>query len=203
MGLIKTLNVTFDKPALYCVGAKCGIGKTSFLATLSGELVSNDKHVLYLTNEVHGKDIIKKIHKNLPIKIVLNGLIKVKNFTEVNLSVDEAFQEDYFDVVIIDGDFSPSIETYKEIINNYECSVIISYQLSSTAIDDRIKSIPNISMIQKSDVSLILTRKIHVDDFFENLKYFICFWLDKPNLRVNVIKNRFGKESANDIKINF
>lgn len=181
------------------VGSNCGIGKTTLLSIFASEELISGKKVLYLSDEVDIKTIVNKINNQLNGNYG-DGLLKVISSFDLISSIEKQFIGNSYDVVIIDNAIiTNTIIDYREIAVKYNCYVLVATQLKRDIADTNVYQ--TVAM-QKSDMFLNIT-KYNDSSLGNRLKYFLLFWLKKPNRVVTIIKNRRGKEVSKKIHLDF
>ena len=101
-----------------------------------------------------------------------------------------------------------SAETQNKEVENFAKSnnliTFTSFQLNRPAQKlDKSALMDSIKKLNRADMILTLTKKKEFT-WFQRLKYFLFpFWFKKPNLTINVVKNRRGKEKSMDVAMDF
>ena len=204
MKLIDKLGIDLITSGLIGVGSKCGLGKTTLLILLSSELIMDGKKVLYLTNELSEFSIISKYSKVLK-STVDSSNVRVKKFVSLHDVLEIQLNETDFDFVVIDGILnSNDIEYCNYVAKEYDCVIVTTHQLSNKGTDKYLPTLApkNNRILILSNIFLIINNK-NIFSIFDKIKYFLLFWLKKPNRTILVIKNRYGDESITNIYIDF
>lgn len=192
MKLIEKLGL---ESGVYTLGGICGSGKTTLLSIIAGEYYVAGKSILYLTDEDANKFILEKIRKTVGVSnFSIDNILKIKKFVSF-----KGHDEDKYDVIIADiYKNSKEFDLLIEIANKNNSILITSarqYHIHNKDFN-LLNEIEN-KIVQKSDMAITIARLRDNELSIKqknSLKYRLCFWLKKPNMVFNVIKNRYGKE---------
>lgn len=206
--LITELGMDFNRTMLFGFASSFGLGKTTLFSIMAAEYYHDGKNVLFLTNDMDERIIMKKIRKALKSQTPnLNVCsLKIKKFITLDETFETELETKSYDVIIVDG--SLVIEDYnllRELSNKHKCIVITAIQMnklsSDTPIDYPIPLKTNIA--QKADMLMSLTIKKDFT-FWQNMKYLFCFWLKRPNRTISILKNRYGQDGTYlDVNVDF
>lgn len=205
MNLTKKLGIDTQSIGFIGLGSNSGVGKTTLYCIVAGEYMVDNKRVLYLTDEMDKQYIIRRLTEIMESNKIDPSLIRVERYTDLKEIMGKCFENDSFDVVIVDGGI------YKLGTNNYEsvnkslnylrdfsfknkCLILsnIKTHRNFNQNENDLSSMGNFA--QKADMIMHLTRKDKFS-FWQTVKYFLCFWLKKPNRELSILKNRYGKEA--------
>lgn len=200
MSIIKELNITAG-PTLINVGSKSGDGKTSFLISVTKEFLAAGKSILVVTD-----DSPKIWLEKLSLKHTLNGKVQIIQLNDYK-NLNELVKDRSFDCLILDCIYFSAETQNKEVENFAKSNNLItftSFQLNRPAQKlDKSALMDSIKKLNRADMILTLTKKKEFT-WFQRLKYFLFpFWFKKPNLTINVVKNRRGKEKSMDVAMDF
>lgn len=202
MKLIKKLDLT--PVGINVVGSESAVGKTSLLCIVAAEFLMGDKKVLFLTNELSKREIYRKIEGKLAshnTSVFKTGFIKIIKFTDIKKVLEEEFRFTTYHVVVIDDTIvNIDYDFVVEFTKSHNCCFLISTQLRKHLGFTNHVPITN-RLFQISDNAISMTKKTFT--FWEKVKYFIFFWLKKPNRNLRIIKNRFGKQDSFDVYLDF
>ena len=203
--LIDKLGITNLESGLITLVSSVGIGRTTLLCIAAAEFYHDGKNVLFLTQESDERTIMKKIKRSLhdlPPNLNLCSL-KIKNVTStLNEVIKTQFAATNYDIVIIDGSITNSFdyEFLRELSHDKKCLIFTAIQTRIDAIfETPIPPIPNESLYKSDMVIGIGVTKPNKPSFWTILKYFLCFWLKKPevpNRTLKIIKNRYGRDGV-------
>lgn len=206
--LIDELGINHLDSSLISLGSNFGVGRTTMLSIIAAEFYHEGKNVLFLTNELDEKTIMSRIKKALVGATPNLNLcsLNIKQYeSDLENAIKSQFENQKYNVVIVD-DLNPDYNLLRRLSFDNECLIMTTYQQrknfnGENTID---YEIPNSTgVLQKSDVLYSLSIK-KTFPFWENVKYFFCFWLKKPNRTLKILKNRYGKDGIKlDINIDF
>lgn len=193
--LIDKLGITNLDSGLISLASTYGLGKSTLLAVIAAEFYHDGKNVLFLTDDVKEETIIKKVRKALQGKKPNLNLVTLTAKRYVNLTKDIWKQLDAkdYEVIIVDG----VIEDFDFLrrLSFGTKAVILTTHQQQRNITDNILEIKPSQVLMKSDMVLTLSVKEGFT-FWEDVKYFFCFWLKKPNRSLKILKNRYGKDGV-------
>lgn len=193
--LIDKLGITNLDSGLISLASTYGLGKSTLLAVIAAEFYHDGKNVLFLTDDVKEETIIKKVRKALRGKKPNLNLVTLTAKRYVNLTKDIWKQLDAkdYEVIIVDG----VIEDFDFLrrLSFGTKAVILTTHQQQRNITDNILEIKPSQVLMKSDMVLTLSVKEGFT-FWEDVKYFFCFWLKKPNRSLKILKNRYGKDGV-------
>jgi energy-coupling factor transporter ATP-binding protein EcfA2 len=202
MKIIKEIINNLKPNTICSIVGGYGVGKTTILSVISAELIVKGNKVLYLTDELDKKVIISKVFnilKNKKINNIKGSSFVVEEIISLTDVFEDSFKKENFDFVLVDSVYNLGREeNLKLLTEKFKCAVIASINLTNPLKYGLNKH----KHIRISDLIVNITRNPKIS-FWLNLKYQILFWLDKPNLNMKVIKNRFGNLSNNYIYLNF
>lgn len=201
MNFFKDNGIYDLKNKLTTISSKTAVGKTSLLILLTIELISKGNNVLFLTTGEEKELIFSKLNKKLKSNPILKPLFMVDSFIDFETSIKTYIDKHKIDIIIIDSYKLTNLEYNKlsELTFNNNIGVITSSQLYH---DSMRGEVIFTTTTQKLDIIIKLT-EIKAFTMFENLRYFIGFWLTKPNRTLKIIKNRYGKDGSVNLKLNF
>lgn len=181
---------------LICLYGLSNVGKTTILINVASKSLMEGKKVLYISGDSNYNSISNKIIKNLSGRVFLKN---IKNF-EFKRIYDFELKELRTNEQLID--------ILTEYQNKGLDSVLIDFCLINDAIIDKLRelnvhslytinSLP--SKISNHTVDVMLSLKKTKKSRLQNIKYFLLFWKQKPNLIINIIKNRFGEDGLSEM----
>lgn len=181
---------------LICLYGLSNVGKTTILINVASKSLMEGKKVLYISGDSNYNSISNKIIKNLSGRVFLKN---IKNF-EFKRIHDFELKELRTNEQLID--------ILTEYQNKGLDSVLIDFRLINDAIIDKLRelnvhslytinSLP--SKISNHTVDVMLSLKKTKKSRLQNIKYFLLFWKQKPNLIINIIKNRFGEDGLSEM----
>jgi Ni2+-binding GTPase involved in maturation of urease and hydrogenase len=205
--LITELGMDFNRTAMFGFGSSFGLGKTTIFSIMAAEYYHEGKNVLFLTNDMDERTVMKKIKKALKGETPnLNVCsLNVKKFINLEEAFEAQLEVKDFDIVIVDGSLvTEDYNLLRELSNKHKCIVIASIQTQGYAIPHEIIQYPkSITILQKVDMLMSLTTKKEFT-FWKNMKYIFFFWLKKPNRTITILKNRYGADGTSiDISVDF
>jgi len=173
---------------LICLHGLSNVGKTTILINVASKSLMEGKKVLYISGDSNYNSISNKIIKNLSGRVFLKN---IKNFELKELRTNEQL-----------------IDILTEYQNKGLDTVLIDFCLINDAIIDKLRelnvhslytinSLPSKISNYKDDVMLSLNKP--KKSRLQNIKYFLLFWKQKPNLIINIIKNRFGEDGLSEM----
>jgi hypothetical protein len=196
MSLLKTFGIDLNHNGVISLTSKAAQGKTSLMAYFVKELYDSGKNILIIGEE-HEKVWVRRL-KNLITHQGDNKLI-IKNlpFTVDVLEYIKKYKEVHpeFDCLILDHSLLNKREVYTQIIDyvrENNIMLLFSQQLVKPMSDDFIVS----DKLKYSDVCLGITKTNGELTFWKKLvnlifKPFKNVVFEKPNIRINVLKNRY------------
>lgn len=104
----------FNSP---CIVLGCGGGKSIITAEIAKKLTQQKKYVLFL---VHRKELIEQIKKTFTTWGVVMFRCDIKMVQSLHRQLDK-FPKNYYDYMIIDENHHSLANTYKKIINHFDC----------------------------------------------------------------------------------
>lgn len=201
--LIDKLEITNQDSGLVSLASTYGLGKSTLLAVIAAEFYYDGKNVLFLTDDVKEETIIRKVKKALQGSKPNLNMVTLTAKRYVNLEEDIKTQlnaKDYA-VIIVDG-LIVDFDFLRRLSFDTKAMVITTHQQQRN-ITKNILEIKPSDVLMKSDMLLTLSVKEGFT-FFEEVKYFFCFWLKKPNRSLKILKNRYGKDGVSvDLHIDF
>ena len=190
--LFKKLGITpsKDKPFICTIGSQCGVGKTTVLLTIASELVSGGKNVLFVSDD-SPSHLIKRLNMGNTIP---NGKLIFKQYIP-DTSLDKIIKETNFDYAIVDSVYSEVLEKNSiiDLLISKNICTFVSSQLRRSFEDVDIFDLkPSVKLLHKSDYMISLNKTKFT--WFERFKN----WLfnRKPNVKLAVLKNRYGKDGV-------
>jgi len=200
MNIIKYLNIT-DGSTLINVGSKAGVGKTTFLIAIAKELLKIKKTILVFTDDSPNIWL-----KHFSLKDILDGSIRVVQVNEYK-NLSEFLKVATFDSFILDSIYFSGEKQNKEVENFAKSNNLLTFtsvQLNREhqCLDGGVL-IESVKKMCQADMFLSLTKNIEFK-WFQKLKYFLFpFLFKKPNIKINVLKNRRGKENSMNVFMDF
>lgn len=180
-------------PFVTAIASSVAIGKTTVLVSIASELIKQDKNVLYVS-DTNSSNILRKILNLVGDKTI--GKLRVYSGYEIN-AIEKIIQGNNFEYVIIDSYiFSENSDFYFmfNFFRNKNISTFVSIQTNRKFKDGEIE-FSSRKLGQSVDYVFGLTRKEKIT-FFQKIKYW--FKREKaPNFKLNMLKNRFGKNNKN------
>jgi predicted ATP-dependent serine protease len=200
--LVDNLGIANIDSSMINLGSNFGVGKTTILTIIAAEFYHDGKNVLFLTDDTDEKVILKKAKKALgKWGPNLNACtFNVKKIHDLKSDLETQFKAIKYDLIVVDSIYI-DYELLRQISFDNKCTIISSFQqVRKTITTDMV--VKNINTLQFSDMVISLSIKKEFT-FWQNLKYFVCFWLKKPNRNLKIIKNRYGKNESLDINVDF
>ena len=203
MKVIDEIGIKFDRPFSGMVGAKCGVGKTNLLVVLTNEILNKGKSVLFVSSDEPERSLYSKFSKvvNRADMIAKNCSLAIVNSQEPIKKIEKILSELKFDVVVLDC-YDVKLEDIRKLKLD-GVSVLITQQLSMNFENQLGYFIEypfsNVNRVFESDFAIVLSNNFKLN-FIEKIKWF--FKGKKPNINLNVIKNRFGNEFNHKIFLN-
>jgi hypothetical protein len=191
MSVLKKLGINSETPFLCLIGSLSNVGKTTILKRTALEFANGTNKVLFISED-HCNSLKNNIN------------IVVKEIPSINKPLHELTNINEFSHIIIDSivEFelrNSFFDELREFVNNGTV-VIISDRLR--------KQFDNSGLIDGfhnrgvliSDYVITLSKEVKLT-FFEKIKYF--FIGSKPNMTLNLQKNRYGNKATIKAFINF
>lgn len=207
MKLLEKLNITKDAPFICSVGSLAAVGKTTILSLIAAELVNEHNSVLFITEDNINR-MRRKMKDLINISAWNNLYLLEHNFLNTDESMNKfknMVNSHDFDYIILDTYMidMKRFEELADLINSKNFSTFVSCQLSNypstLKVTELVRSARDLKPIQLSDY-FIVAEKIKKLSLKQRVKYLFS---QKPNIRLNTIKNRHGKEGSLDIHIDF
>lgn len=201
MKLKELLNIDLDTNPRVTFASYFGSGKSTLLTILSAECYSDGKKILFLT-ETKAMHILKRFNRCLNTN-EFNGKLTVLSVGLNETDLEPYFKKDY-DLIVIDYQVKPNqFEKISELSKYYGVGVITSVQLKRFKPQKGVVETNNVALYS-TDIFAVVTRKEPKEKtFFVRLLYKLVFWKKEPNVYINVVKNRYGKEFTTDLHIDF
>jgi len=95
-----------------------------------------------------------------------------------------------------------SFDMFRRIALEKNCVIITAQQARRIIDSEQVKIMVNTKAMQMSEVVFGINRNVKLS-FWSRVKYFFCFWKQKPNRNLKVLKSRYGKESSKNIFVDF
>jgi len=201
--LIYKLGIANQESAMVSLTSRFGLGKSTLLAVIAAEFYHDGKNVLFLTDDVKEETIIRKVKKALHGSKPNLNLVTLTAKRYVNLTKDIWTQLDAkdYEVIIVDGRIE-DFDFLRSLSFGTKAIIITAHQQNRVLEEDTSFFKPS-EVLMKSD--MVLTLNVSKEfTFWEEVKYFFCFWLKKPNRTLNILKNRYGKDGISvDLHIDF
>lgn len=213
MNMSELFNMDFNRnPQIITIAGQSCVGKTSVMTIIACEALKDSKTVLYITDEnfrTIGRRFVNLLSLDEMSKYDL--IVKsTKKYDSINEYLEYVFEEKgKRDIVYIDiPHYELDYDFIKKFGMDHNTTFLISNQmyrdLSKETFPLEVKSSRASAM---SDMIIGLNKiEVKEDTFWEKFINFICFWKEKkvkPNLTLNIIKNRYGASGSRQINFNF
>jgi len=144
--------------------------------------------------------------KSIILKKIIDDYNKINEkvlcVTDADSLLDLTSKLDNYNVFTIDKVFCDEKELKQLLYLLVNKKVFITQQLITRIFNGSVvKTIDNKTLFRSTFV-FIIDRDITLS-IKEKIKYLFLFWLEKPNIRIDLIKNRFGPESSENLFIDF
>jgi hypothetical protein len=201
--LIDKLGLTFSSKLLAVLNSKCGVGKTNLLCFISAEFHNEGKRVLFLTNECSVNTIRDKTRVKLdPLFYGKLPYLTITKYDNLDNKLYDEIIKSGFDVIIFDDSHVIKKESFQFVEKlKQKFIVLISNQHVKDLNGTKLVG-TSLNKMQKADIFIDLTIKDKFT-FLEKAKYFFCFWLNKPNRTINLIKNKYANINQFDFYFDF
>jgi Ni2+-binding GTPase involved in maturation of urease and hydrogenase len=194
--IIETLGIpTNDRTTIDFIGS-AGVGKTTTMVKLATEMAMSGNKVLFLTTEISNDSIGKKFGDDFYAYLTKEkrGRLVISTYSSLQQQIENIFDDNSFDVIIVDDVERVNLEYYYAIAKKYKCVVFGGHQ-GRKDLSTGLTFFERLSTIQKSDIAISITKK-KMFSLLDRIKYFVCFWVVKPNTTFKVLKNRYGKDGT-------
>jgi hypothetical protein len=191
MKLSKILDINLEKTPKVLIGSSANVGKTTLLSILAAEFYMSGKKVLFLSEE-NVKVIHNKIKKHLDGSLNIHGSVKITSFKINETELETFFKNDY-NLIIVDNEHL-NIEALYSLSIKYNIPIISSIQLGNYSFNHQ-SSKP----LQLSDKFMTIKKLNREKKWY----HYLLFWKKKPNIILNVVKNRYGVNFTQDLYVDF